>query len=156
MEAALDRDVERASSSLGALTVTVATDAETRAISARPTDAVHDAIAAEFGRPVEHIEEALLGDDAVQPGESFQQFGIEVITATLCCCLSPHPDPRHSVHVLLPNLVRVVCRTGRGWCVALSVRMVRRTGREGGVALGEGGVSQPPPHRGVLLPVAPP
>ena len=85
MEAALDRDVERVSS-LGALTVTVATDAETRAISARPTDAVHDAIAAEFGRPVEHIEEALLGDDAVQPGESFEQWGIEVVTVTLCCC----------------------------------------------------------------------
>ena len=86
MEAALDRDVERVSSSLGALTVTVDTDAETRAISARPTDAVLDKIAAAFERPVEHIEEALLGDDAVQPGESFEQFGIEAITATLCCC----------------------------------------------------------------------
>ena len=94
MEAALDRDVERVSSrvsSLGDFTVTVTTDGETRTISARPTDAVHDAIAAEFGRPVEHIEDALLGDDAVQPGESFEQFGIEVITATLCCCLHVAP-----------------------------------------------------------------
>ena len=89
MEAALDRDVERVSSSLGALTVTVATDDETRAISARPTDAVHDAIAAEFGRPVEHIEEALLGDDAVQPGESCEQLGIEANPVTPCCCLWP-------------------------------------------------------------------
>ena len=85
MEAALDRDVERVSS-VGDFAVTVDTDAETRAISVRPTDAVHDAIAAAFGRPVEHIEEALLGDDAVQPGESFEQFGIEVITVTPCCC----------------------------------------------------------------------
>ena len=117
MEAALDRDVERVSS-LTSFTITVTTDAETRAVSARPTDAVHDAIAAEFGRSVAHIEEALLGDDAVQPGETFEQFGIEA-TATPCCCLSPRPDPRRSVHVLLPNLVRVVCRAGRGWCVAL-------------------------------------
>ena len=85
MEAALDRDVERVSSS-GALAITVYTDVETMSISARPTDAVHDALAAAFGRPVDHVEEALLGDDAVQPGESFEQFGIEVITATLCCC----------------------------------------------------------------------
>ena len=57
--------------------ITVATDAETRAISARPTDHVLDTIATAFGRQVEDIEEALLGDDAVQPGESFQQWGIE-------------------------------------------------------------------------------
>ena len=50
MEAALDRDVERVLS-LGALTITVDTDTETRAISCRPTDAVHDALAAEFGAP---------------------------------------------------------------------------------------------------------
>ena len=85
MEAALDRDMERVSS-LTSFTITVDTDAETRAISARPTDAVHDAIAAEFGRPVEHIEEALLGDDAVQPGESFEQWSIEAITVSACCC----------------------------------------------------------------------
>ena len=87
MEVALDRDVERVSS-LGDFAITVDTDAETKTISARPTDAVHDVVAAEFGRPVEHIEEALLGDDAMQPGESFEQLGIEVIiTVTLCCCL---------------------------------------------------------------------
>ena len=82
MEAALSRDVERVSS-LTSFTITVITDAETRAISARPTDAVHDALAAEFGRPVAHIEEVLLGDDAVQPGESFEQFGIEVTVTVL-------------------------------------------------------------------------
>ena len=84
MEAALDRDVERVSS-LTSFTITVSTDTETMAVSARPTDAVHDALALAFGRPVEHIEEALLGDDAVQPGETFEQFGIEVITVSPCC-----------------------------------------------------------------------
>ena len=83
MEAALDRDVERVSS-LGAIAVTVHTDAETRAISCRPSDAVHDAVAAAFGRPVEHIEEALLGDDAVPPGESFDEWGIEVSSTVAC------------------------------------------------------------------------
>ena len=73
---------------------------------------------------MEHIEEALLGDDAVQPGESFEQCGIEVVTVTPCCYQWPHPDPRRSVHVLLPNLVRVVSPHGvshceGAWCVAL-------------------------------------
>ena len=75
--AAPDPDVV---SSPGALTVTASTDAESKAISALPTDAVLDALAAAFGLPVEHIEEALFGDDAVQPGESFEELGIEVET----------------------------------------------------------------------------
>ena len=98
MQAALDRDVERVSS-LQAIIVTVHTDVETRTISCRPSDAVHDSVAAAFGRPVEHIEETLLGDDAVQPGESFEQWGIEaslsrravacrptLTRAAACCC----------------------------------------------------------------------
>ena len=89
MQAALDRDVERVSS-LRAFTVTVHTDDETRTVSCRPSDAVHDAVAAAFGRPVEHIEEVLLGDDALQPGETFDDWGIEASTATC----SPNPNPR--------------------------------------------------------------
>ena len=61
----------------GVLIVTVSTDCETKEITVTPTDAVHDAIAAGFERPGEVIEEALLGDDAVQPGETFQDWGIE-------------------------------------------------------------------------------
>ena len=83
MQAALDRDVERVSS-LGAIAVTVHTDAESRTISCRPSDAVHDSVAAAFGRPVEHIEEALLGADAVPPGDSFAEWGIEVSTTVAC------------------------------------------------------------------------
>ena len=82
MQAALDRDVERVSS-LETYTVTVHTDDETRTFSYRPSDAVHDAVAAAFERPVQHIEEVLLGDDAVQPGETFDDWGIEASTATL-------------------------------------------------------------------------
>ena len=85
MEVALDRDVERVSS-LTSFTITVDTDAETKRISARPTDAVYDALAAAFGRPVEHIEEALLGDDAVPPGDSFDEWGIEVAVCSRRCC----------------------------------------------------------------------
>ena len=61
--------------------VTAATDSEEKAIAVRPSQAILDAIAAAFERPVEEIEEALLGDDAVQPGESFEQWGIEVTVA---------------------------------------------------------------------------
>ena len=98
MEAVLDRDVERVSS-LTSFTITVATGAETKNVCAGPTDNIHDALAAAFGRPVEHIEETLLGDDAVQPGESFEQWGIEaslsrravacrptLTRAAACCC----------------------------------------------------------------------
>ena len=59
------------------LHITAHTDDETRTVSCRPSDAVHDALAAAFERPVEHIEEALLGNDAVQPGETFDDLGIE-------------------------------------------------------------------------------
>ena len=117
MEAALDRDVERVSS-LGALIITVATDVETRAISARPTDAVHDSIAAEFGRLVEHIEEALLGDDAVQPGESFEQWGIEVIL------LSRRAVACRLTLILAASRGR---RTGRGSACASGTRRRSRT-----------------------------
>ena len=95
------------------LTVTASTDAESKAISALPTDAVLDALAATFGRPVGHIEEALFGDDAVQPGESFKDLGIEV-TVTPCCCLSPSPSPHtdSSSSDSLPLLCS--CVAGRG------------------------------------------
>ena len=108
--AALDPDVV---SSPGALTVTATTDAETKAISALPTDPVLDALAAAFGLPVEHIEEALFGDDAVQPGESFEELGIEV-TVPPCCCLSPTPSPHtdSSSSDSLPLLCS--CVAGRG------------------------------------------
>ena len=100
-------------SSLEAFTVTVHTDDETRTASCRPSDAVHDAVASAFGRPVGHIEEALFGDDAVQPRESFKELGIEV-TVTPCCCLSPSPSPHtdSSSSDSLPLLCS--CVAGRG------------------------------------------
>ena len=58
MDAALDRDVERVSS-LGDFAITVATDAETKTISARPTDTVHDALALAFGRALDVAAAAL-------------------------------------------------------------------------------------------------
>ena len=58
-------------------TVTFITDNETRIISFRPDDTIHNAIATEFGHPVNKIEKVVFGDNAVQPGESFKQWGIE-------------------------------------------------------------------------------
>ena len=77
---ALDEDVERVAAELALLRITAVTDAETKEVAAQPSEAVHDAIATAFGRPVEHIEEALLGADAVPPGDSFAEWGIEVST----------------------------------------------------------------------------
>ena len=78
---ALDEDVERVAAELAPLLrITAETDAESKEVAAQPSEAVHDAIAAAFGRPVEHIEEALLGADAVPPGDSFDEWGIEVST----------------------------------------------------------------------------
>ena len=75
---ALDEDVERVAAELAPLRIRITTDAESKEVAAQPSEAVHDAVAAAFGRPVEEIEEALLGDDAVQAGESFHEWGIEV------------------------------------------------------------------------------
>ena len=87
---ALDEDVERVAAELAPLLrITAVTDAETKEVAAQPSEAVHDAIAAAFGRPVEEIEEALLGDDAVQAGESFHEWGIEVSTVAPCSEAQP-------------------------------------------------------------------
>ena len=79
MEAALDRDVIRVSS-IETLTITVNTDDETRVISARPTDAIHDTLGAAFGRRADEVVEILLGDDSVSPGERFDEWGVEAVT----------------------------------------------------------------------------
>ena len=135
--AALDPDVV---SSPGALTVTASTDVEAKAISALPTDPVLDALAATFGRPVGHIEEALFGDDAVQPGESFEELGIEV-TVTPCCCLSPSPSPHtdSSSSDSLPLLCS--CVAGRG-----EARRALQGGQNDGGSGGRDGREKPPPH----------
>ena len=90
---ALDEDVERVAAELAPLLrITAETDAESKEVAAQPSEAVHDALAAAFGRPVEEIEEALLGDDAVQAGESFHEWGIEV-PALLHRARKPNPEP---------------------------------------------------------------
>ena len=87
---ALDEDVERVAAELAPLLrITAEADAESKEVAAQPSEAVHDAIAAAFGRPVEEIEEALLGDDAVQAGESFHEWGIEVSTVAPCSEAQP-------------------------------------------------------------------
>ena len=67
----------------------------------RPADVVHDAVAAGFERRMDELEEALLGDDAVQPGDRFVEWGIEVsqkqaaaaVTVMMPCCPPPEPSP---------------------------------------------------------------
>ena len=80
----------------GAITVTVSTVTETRELAALPTEAVYDAIAAAFGCLLLQVQEVLLGDEAVSPGESFEDWGIAVtlMYPPLCCC----PGSWASVH----------------------------------------------------------
>ena len=80
----------------GAITVTVSTVTETRELAALPTEAVYDAISAAFGSLPWQVEEVLLGDEAVSPGDSFEDWGIAVtLYPPLCCCPAadrpPHP-----------------------------------------------------------------
>jgi hypothetical protein len=62
----------------GAIVITATTDAETKELVARSTQAVHDALAAAFGCRPGDIDEVTFGDDAVQPGESCEDWGMEV------------------------------------------------------------------------------
>ena len=59
------------------ITIVVDTDTETREVLIRPKQSIHNALAAAFGRLPEALEEVFLGDDAVLPDESFEQWGIE-------------------------------------------------------------------------------
>ena len=59
--------------------VTATTDSEAKEIAVRPSQAILDALAAAFGRRVEELEGALFGSDAVQPGDRFVEWGIEVL-----------------------------------------------------------------------------
>jgi hypothetical protein len=83
-EADLHRDIERIAdlvdSSEAPFIITVHDDFETREVAVRPKQAVHDAIAAAFGCPPGKIAEVLFGNDAVQPGDSFEAWGIEALT----------------------------------------------------------------------------
>ena len=83
--AALDRDLVRVSSALSegaespreALHITVDTSTETKQLTVAPNEAVHDALARAWEFPPLGFAEVLLGTDAVPPGESFEQWGIE-------------------------------------------------------------------------------
>jgi hypothetical protein len=71
-----DPDLEQAPD-LEPIIITVTTDTEEKGITALPTDVIYDIIATEFGQPVDKIEEVLFGDNAVEPGQSFELVDIE-------------------------------------------------------------------------------
>ena len=64
-------------------TVTAITDTEEKELAVRPTDTIHDAIAIAFGCLPSRVKEVELGDDAVERGGVFEEWGIEASCHTL-------------------------------------------------------------------------
>ena len=62
---------------LTAITVTLTSDDETREVVVDPAQEVYEAVTAAFGSKPQLLDEALFGENAVQPGVSFEQCGIE-------------------------------------------------------------------------------
>ena len=79
---ALAEDVEGVSSDVydeTSFIVTATTENETRELlNASPTQVVHDVVSAAFKCLPDELDEVLLGDNVVQPGERFEDWGIEV------------------------------------------------------------------------------
>ena len=81
LEADLHRDIDRIAGLVDSqetpFIISVDTGCETAEVVVCPTQTVHDAIAAALGCPP---DEVLFGDNAVQPGDVFGDWGIEAST----------------------------------------------------------------------------
>ena len=84
MQAKLERDLERVASdvSQGALIgVTVRTNTDddaTRELSVRPAQAIYESIASAFGCEMRHVQQVEFGDEVVEEGATYEDYGVEV------------------------------------------------------------------------------
>ena len=84
MQAKLERDLERVASdvSRGALIgVTVRTNTDddaTRELSVRPAQAIYESIASAFGCEMRHVQQVEFGDEVVEEGATYEDYGVEV------------------------------------------------------------------------------
>ena len=84
MQAKLDRDLERIASDVSQdalIGVTVRTNTDddaTRELSVRPTQAIHESIAEAFGCKMRHVEQVEFGDQVVEEGATYEEYGVEV------------------------------------------------------------------------------
>ena len=66
-------------SALIGVTVRTNTDDDaTRELSVRPTQAIHESIAEAFGCKMRQIEQVEFGDEVVEDGATYEDYGIEV------------------------------------------------------------------------------
>ena len=81
---ALERDLERIASgvSQGALiTVTVRSNTDDdagRELLVRPAQAIYETIAEAFGCKMRHVEQVEFGDEVVEEGATYEDYGVEV------------------------------------------------------------------------------
>ena len=81
---ALERDLERIASgvSQGALiTVTVRSNTDDdagRELLVRPAQAIYESIAEAFGCKMQHVERVEFGDEVVERGATYEDYGVEV------------------------------------------------------------------------------
>ena len=84
MQAKLERDLERIASDVSQdalITVTVRTNTDdnaARELSVRPAQAIYESIAAAFGCKMRHVEQVEFGDQVVEEGATYEDYGVEV------------------------------------------------------------------------------
>ena len=84
MQAKLDRDLERIASDVSQdnlIGVTVRTNTDddaARELSVRPAQAIYESIAEAFGCDMRHVEQVEFGDEVVEEGATYEDYGVEV------------------------------------------------------------------------------
>ena len=84
MQAKLERDLERIASDVSQdalITVTVRTNTDddaARELSVRPAQAIYESIASAFGCKMRHVEQVEFGDQVVEEGATYEDYGVEV------------------------------------------------------------------------------
>ena len=84
MQAKLERDLERIASDVSQdalIIVTVRTNTDddaARELSVRPAQAIYESIATAFGCEMQHVKHVEFGDEAVEEGATYEDYGVEV------------------------------------------------------------------------------
>ena len=84
MQAKLERDLERIDSDVSesvliGVTVRTNTDDDAgRELLVRPAQAIYESIAEAFGCKMRHVEQVEFGDEVVEDGATYEDYGVEV------------------------------------------------------------------------------
>ena len=84
MQAELERDLERVASDASEsflIGVTVRTNIDDdagRELLVRPAQAIYESIAEAFGCKMRHVEQVEFGDEVVEEGATYEDYGVEV------------------------------------------------------------------------------